>query len=368
MKILEVAEGSRATGSSAAALAAATALSRRGHHVTWLCRKNSRLARDAKEAGLSALEELRLSMPALCTAGRKISELAAEADLVHVHRSKGHLAALLGMGFSKRSKPLARTCHAGQPGEAGVWARWLAAKAEALVVRSAALAFDLQELSSPEGARLAVIPGGVDASRFQPGQEGLRLRTDLELTGQLVIGTVSHLKSGRQLLNFCMAAEKLCRDKALEKTSFLVVGRGQLGKSLTDWIRKAGLAERVKVFDPKERFAETLAALDVGVLLVPGSDGSARAALEMAAMAKPMVVGDVGALADLAGTEGQCARRVKPQCVDEIAAAMSELALDPELRKHLGSSARKRFEERHTLERLGEHYEKLFESLLEGKS
>jgi len=365
MRILEVAEGSRATGSSAAALASARALSARGHRVTWLCRKDSSLARDGRAAGLEVRGELRLTVPKLHAAGRLISELAADADLVHVHRSKGHLAALMGVGFSGRSKPLVRTCHAGRPGETGAWARWLAARSEALVVRSAALAFDLRHLSSPEGARLAVIPGGVDATGFGPATDGSALRADLELGDRLVIGTVSHLKSGRKLLDFCMAAEKLCRDKALDKSSFLILGRGRLSKSLADWIRKAGLNERVKVFAPKERFGEALAALDVGVLLVPGSDGSGRAALEMAAMAKPLVLGDVGALADLAGIEGECARLVKPDSTDEIAAAISELALDRGLRENLGAAARRRFEERHTLERLGEHYENLFESLLE---
>ncbi len=367
MNILEVAEGTRATGSAAAALASARALRERGHRVTWLCAKGSGLAADGRGADLDVREELQLSIPALFAAARDLAALAAEtrADLVHVHRSKGHLAALMGLGFSKRSTPLARTCHAGRPGETGAWARWLAGKAEVLIVRSAELAFDLRDLSSPGGARMAVIPGGIDSAVFHPDVDGSAVRTDLELSDQVVVGTASHLKPGRRLFEFCAAAEKLCADKALANVSFLILGRGKLGKSLVNWITRAGLTERVKVFDPRERFVQALAALDVGVMLMPGSDGSARTALELAALRRPLVLGNVGALSDLAGIEGECARRVAPTSTDEIAAAISELARDDELRTRLGAAARQRFEERHSLERLGENYEKLFRSLVE---
>ena len=119
----------------------------------------------------------------------------------------------------------------------------------------------------------------------------------------------------------------------------------------------------MKIHDPGEEFPQAVAALDIGVLLVPGSDGSARAALEMAALGKPMVLGRVGALADLAGAGGECARTVSPGSAEGLARALGELLRDEELRRRLGARVRERFEERHTLERLGEAYEKFFLSL-----
>ncbi len=368
MRILEVAEGAKRTGSAAAALASARALAGRGHEITWLAEKGSALAGLGKEAGFGVEEKLNLSIPALRRAGRVIGELAAKHDLVHVHRSKSHLAALLGLGFSERSKLLVRTCHAGRPGETRVWARWLAGKAEALVVRSAALAFDLRASAAAGGARLGVIPGGVDGAVFNPEVDGSAVREKLGLTDRLAVGVVSRLKPGRRLLNFCRAAERLSRDKAFAAVSFLVVGRGELGAALSHWVEKAGLFARVKFHDPGGEFPQALAALDVGVVLMPGSDGSARTALELAALGKPMVLGDVGALLDLAGPEGDCARLASPDSVEEIAAAIAELAADGERRARLGAAARARFEERHTLARLGENYEKLLASLLEKKA
>jgi glycosyltransferase involved in cell wall biosynthesis len=363
MKILEVVEGSSHTGSAAAALTSARALAARGHAVTWLCEPGTSLAARGRDAGLRVREELNLSPLGLRRSGRTVRGLSADSDLVHVHRSRSHLAALLALGFSGRSKPLARTCHAGLPGRLGFAGRWLCARAEALVVRSSALAFELGTLPSPEGARLAVIPGGADGEVFGPQVDGSAVRARLGLDGRLVVGTVSHLKSGRRMLGFCLAAERLTKDKAFDSVSFVIIGRGELRKSLERWIDKAGLASRLQIFSPEGEFAQAVAALDVGVLLVPGSDGSARAALEMAALGKPLVVGKVGALADLAGPEGDAAVPVSPDSVEEISGAIGDLAGDAARRKRLGRAARARFEERHSLERLGENYENLFASL-----
>jgi glycosyltransferase involved in cell wall biosynthesis len=368
MKILEVAEGSKHTGSAAAALTSARALAARGHQVTWLCQPGSALAEAGRGRGLDVREELELSLLGLRASARRIREAAADFDLVHVHRSKSHLAAAMGLGFSGRTKPLVRTCHAGAPGQTGVWARWLAGKSDALVVRSAALAFAMSRVSSPEGARLGVIPGGVDGSVFNSEVDGAGVRGELGLDAKLAVGIVSNLKAGRRLPTFCAAAEKLSRNRAFDVVDFLIIGRGELGKSLQGWIDRSHLTSRLRIFSPGEKFPQALAALDVGVLLVPGSDGSGRAALEMAALGKPLVLGRVGALADLAGPEGDCARTVAPDSADELAAAIGELADDSERRARLGEAARARFEQRHTLERLGENYEKFLFPLVEGGS
>ncbi len=368
MRILEVAEGAKRTGSAAAALASARALAGRGHEITWLTEAGSALAAAGRDAGLNVEDRLNLSILGLRRAGRLIRELAAKHDLVHVHRSKSHLAALLGLGFSGRARPLVRTCHAGRPGETRVWARWLVGKAEALVIRSAALAFDLRASAAAGGARLGVIPGGVDETVFHTDLDGSAVREKLGLADRLTVGIVARLKPGRRLLQFCQAAEKLSRDKAFDNVNFLVIGRGELNRALSHWVEKAGLFARVKFHDPGEAFPQALAALDVGVLLMPGSDGSARTALELAALGKPLVLGNVGALADLAGPQGECARLTSPDSVEEIAGAIGELAADSEQRARLGAAARARFEERHTLARLGENYEKLLASLVERAS
>lgn len=364
MRVLELIGGGKLTGATAAALAAARALAARGHQVAWLCPADSPAAEAARAAGLElpgGVEDS--SSGRRSRLARRVRELAAGAGVVHVHRSREHLAALAALGFRRRRRPLARTCHAGRPGGMGVLARWLAGRAEALAVRSRALAFELG--AGGRGRRVTVIPGGVDAAVFHPGVDGAAARAALGLEGRVVAGTVSRLKPGRRLLALLQAAERLAGRRELERLAFLIIGRGELRAPLERWVRGKKLAERVKFHDPGEGFAAAVAALDLGVLLVPGSDGSARAALEMAALGKPLVAGRLGALVDLVGGEGEgdagadgaCGRLVRPDSPGEIAAAIAELAADGELRRRLGAAARARVERDYTLERLGERYE-----------
>jgi glycosyltransferase involved in cell wall biosynthesis len=364
MRILEAAEGAKSTGAAAAALTSARALAARGHRVTWLCESGSTLADDGRRAGFAVSEELSPSPAGVFASAGAIRAACADVDLIHVHRSRSHLAALLAAGFSRRTRPVVRTCHAARPGETGLFARWLLARSDGLVVRSAALAFDLAPPSDPRSAAMTIVPGGVDGGVFHPGLDGSPVRSQLGIDGRTVVGTVAHLKPGRRLFEFCRAAERLCADRALEALHFLIVGRGRLRKSLNPWIDKAGLGGRITVFDPGEAFPQALAALDIGVLLVPGSDGSARTALEMAALGKPLVLGNVGALVDLAGPESESALLVPPESPEQLAAAIRELALDADRRARLGAAVRSRFEERHTLERLGANYEKFLEQVL----
>jgi glycosyltransferase involved in cell wall biosynthesis len=366
MRILEVIEGRSKTGPAAAALASARGMAALGHEVSWLCRPGSPLGRVASEAGLPVIEGLQQAGWRLFAEAAAIRATAEGRDLVHVHRSRSHLAALLALGFSRRSMPLLRTCHDGLPGQTGFWGRRLVGRADGLAVRSSALAFDLRAEAASGGATLSIIPGGVDAEVFGPHVDGAGARAELKLEGQIAVGTVAHLKPGRGLFTFCRAAESICRAGGAENLRFLILGRGELLEPLASWIERSGLAGRIQVQEPGDRFPETVAALDVGVLLVPGSDGSARAALEMGALARPMVVGNVGALGDFAGSEGTWARPVNPQSMEEIACAIRDLASDSGTRDRLGRAARERFLQHYTLDSLGRNYEALAASLTSG--
>jgi glycosyltransferase involved in cell wall biosynthesis len=366
MKILEAVEGRSNTGPAAAALLSARALAGRGHSVTWLCAPGTSLAGRAASAGLEVIPELERSPTGPLGWAGLLREHSRNADVVHVHRSRSHLAALLGLGFSKRSRPLIRTCHAGRPGQLGRWSRWVARHADGLVVRSTALTAEMQPSAPPGIGQLAVIPGGADGGVFRPGLDASGVRAQLDMEDRTLVGTVAHLKPGRQLMTFCRAAEMLCRDPLCAGLAFLLLGRGRLGKEIRPWAVKAGIADRLRTVDPGTDFPAMVAALDIGVLLVPGSDGSGRAALEMAALGKPLVLGDIGALADLAGAHGECARLVPPGSADALAAAVRELAVDGELRRRLGAAAHQRFEERHALERLGENYERFLAAVAGG--
>ena len=93
----------------------------------------------------------------------------------------------------------------------------------------------------------------------------------------------------------------------------------------------------------EEDLPEVLAALDVSVLLAPGSEGSCRAALEAMAMAKPVVAGRVGALADIV-LHGETGLLIDPSAPTDLAQAICMLLRSPEQARHMGVRGRDRME------------------------
>jgi glycosyltransferase involved in cell wall biosynthesis len=364
MRIIEVLEGAAHGDVNAAALLAARALAERGHQVTWLGEPGSEILAAARGAGLGA-EELSGGAHRLVRDARRIRELARGAEVVHVHGPRTHLAALIALGFGRRrpgAPALLHTCHAGRPGEIGLLARWLMARADALVVRCQDLAFELRN-EVPDG-RIAVIPGGAEARAPRPAADAAEFRRGLDLEGRVLVGAVSDLAPERHLLKFLRAAELLCKREDCANIVFLVLGRGELAGSLAHWIAGKKLGARIRVLDPAAEPAAP-AALDLAVVLSPGAEGSAAGALELAAMGKPLVAARGGALLDLLGEKGEHGRLVRPDSAEEIAAAVAALAADAAGRARLGDALRARVECDYTVDRLGERYEMALAALLE---
>jgi glycosyltransferase involved in cell wall biosynthesis len=367
MKVLEVIEGRKETGSASAALSSARALALADHSVTVLCEPGSRIAKLAEDYGLPTSEKLSTSPLALLRTVRTIIKLSAQHDILHVHRSSTHLACLLALDFSKHNRPLVRTCHAWDPRNLGIFSRWLLPRCQALIPRDQAAAASLKKHSVGCKAIIKTIPGGIDGDLFHPNLDGTSVRHSLGLDDKLLVGIVSHFKAGRQLEVFLSAAEELCAKSEFNKLAFMLIGRGKLTNTFEKRIKAKALNSRIFLLEPENNFSKSLAALDIGVLLVPGSDGSARAALEMAAAAKPLILGKVGALADFSGESEDYALSVTPDSTEDLVAAVTRIAGETELRQRLSSASKKRFEENYTMQKLGENYGRLFAQLLEEK-
>jgi glycosyltransferase involved in cell wall biosynthesis len=99
----------------------------------------------------------------------------------------------------------------------------------------------------------------------------------------------------------------------------------------------------------KDDYKEVLAMCDAGMLLVPGSDGSCRAAMQMAAMAKPLVVANRGVLPEIV-LNGQTGIVVN-DTPENLAAALLKMGSSAEQRRVWGQAARNRMKEFFSLER-----------------
>jgi len=136
------------------------------------------------------------------------------------------------------------------------------------------------------------------------------------------------------------------------------------GKVAIRPVKSLGIKENVIFTGYRlEDYPRILAALDIKVFLVPGSDGSCRAVREAMAMGNPVIVAKRGILPEI--VEDEVSGLVVEDTPENLADAIIRLVDDATLREKIGLAARKRMSEdfnlRIQLEKIEEVYRKLKE-------
>jgi glycosyltransferase involved in cell wall biosynthesis len=131
---------------------------------------------------------------------------------------------------------------------------------------------------------------------------------------------------------------------AIPAARLLIVGKGEFRPQIERRIRELGLADAVIFGGYREDdLPEVLAAMDIYVLMTPGSEGSCRAVLEAMAVGKAVVATRVGALQDIV-LDGETGILVAPHARTALAHAISRLLRAPEQARQMGLRGRQRIE------------------------
>jgi len=189
------------------------------------------------------------------------------------------------------------------------------------------------------GAKIGVVPNGVDAAQFSPRPRPQALMEQHGLSNQFVVGYIGTQGLAHDLETVLNAADRL-RGKA----TFFFVGDGAQHLSLLR------MTKRLKL--DNVRFVRTVAASEVpdhiaccDMLLVPLkrtaqlSDTMPSKIFEIAAMERPIVIGAEGIAADLVMGH-RAGLAVEPENVDALAGAIERLRLEPELAASMQSGCR----------------------------
>ncbi len=131
-------------------------------------------------------------------------------------------------------------------------------------------------------------------------------------------------------------------------------------------LRKAselGIKEQVELLGHVDNVAELLLRADLFVLPSVSGEAFSRAIIEAMAMGRPVVATDVGGAKE-AIEDGVSGFVVPPCDPAALAERILILARDEELRLGLGAAARKRVEERFTIERNIQSTERIYAELL----
>jgi glycosyltransferase involved in cell wall biosynthesis len=187
---------------------------------------------------------------------------------------------------------------------------------------------------------MQVIPGGVDTERFDPRRETPDGRRRLGIPPDaFVVGIVARMQTHRRYEDFFRAVRKLA--DAGYNVHAIVVGRGTRQETVGKGpVRDLALQDRVHFtgYLGGDDYVGMLKALNVKVFLVPGSDGTCRAAREAMAMGKPVVAADRGMLREIVDHE-----KTGFMCDGSPAALyryLASLCGDRRLERDLGRAAR----------------------------
>ena len=284
-------------------------------------------------------------------------------DLIHTHLVNDHLIAALAVLSSSRKISLIRSLYDGTGQEITTRDRLLISHATDGVITVSEIAQrTIQKHSAIPPGKIWKICPGVDCNRFNPSIDGgaVRLRYGVGEDDPLV-GIVARVQTHRRFASFIRAIKLVSRE--IPRIRVFIIGRGtHIQKVAIQPVKDMGLTDNV-VFTGYHLhgYPELLAALDLKVFLVPGSDGSCRAVREAMAMGKPVIVSNRGMLPEI--VEDGVSGLVVDDTPENLAHAISALSKDDTVRKKMGEAARKRMSEEYNSTIQNEKIENVYKTI-----
>jgi glycosyltransferase involved in cell wall biosynthesis len=364
------------TGPSGPVVRLCRNLTARGWRSDLVCRiakpgSTNELAERARDAGLQAFEAFHahrgITFGRTIRDWRMLKRLLSEGDyaLVHCHGSWDHFVA----GWVKRLRatdiPVIRT----DDGARELYSRWLwrdyfgPKMIDHLIVLADRFRAQAIDRLRRDAGDVTTVRGAIDAGAYGPMVPDPHVRGDIGVDPDaVVIGIVARVQRHRRFETVLEAARMVKAERPDVK--IVVCGRGTHKQAVLDRpVRRMGLEDTVLSLGyVADGYRETLAAFDAGLMMVPGSDGSCRAALEMAAMARPLIVAPKGTLPEIV-RDGETGIVIHDNA-EGLAEAILMMAEDAGRRRQWGTAARERVQRLFSPDRQADQVIGVYERLL----
>ena len=240
------------------------------------------------------------------------------------------------------------------------------ASADRVIVICDGLKQDLLE-RGVSGDKIYVVRNGVDCEQFMPLPVEEELKSKLLLDRQKVIGFIVSFFNFEGLQDLILAMKHIKEESSNIK--LLLVGSGQIHEQLEELVVQHSLKDKV-IFTgrvPHDQVSHYYSIIDVLVyprlrkriteLVTPLKP------LEAMAMAKPVIVSDVGGLKELINCAGT-AKIFEAGNVMQLAKTCMQLCQDDELRSSIGEKARENVMESWGWKKRAEESLNVYRSLL----
>ncbi len=376
LRILHLLSSKRWTGAAEPAAMLAAEQQRQGHAVEFAAPGGGGVEQCLGEIGIPFVEGFhfnrRFQPFHLMADMRRLGRLLRDesVDVLHCHLPHDHWVAA-----STLRRPLARggrlpttivrTIHREADPYHDLAHRWLVGKgAEMLITVSQSQRRRMIERVGVPSPRVAWVRGAIDLERFRPGLSGAKIRKHYKIPESArVAGMVARMQPHRGHHFFLDAIEAVVERQPA--ALFALAGRGELKYELIDRIKGHPLRDHLRrIGYRKNDLPEAYSAMDVTVLLVPGSDGACRAMLEAMACGRPVIGAGVGAIADTI-THRATGWLFEPGDRRGLADALIEALTDIDSTRKMGEAARGRVETDHTYRRQCEQTLEVYRAAME---
>ena len=281
-------------------------------------------------------------------AARLLGERLGDFDVVHDNQSLGTgLLAIAELGL-----PVVATVHhpitrdrvvdvaAAQWWRKPLVRRWygfaemqkkVAREIPELLTVSSTSAADIAEDFDVSPSQLHVVPLGVDTALFKPAEKRVRNRIIAIASADVPLKGVSHLLHA-------VARLRVERDLELQ-----LVAKLEPNGPTEKLIAELGISDMVHISSglSDTELADLLASAEIAC--IPSLyEGFSLPAVEAMASGTPIVASRAGALPEVLGDAGECARLVPPGDIDQLTAVLGELLDSPAQRRMLGAAGRQR--------------------------
>lgn len=200
-----------------------------------------------------------------------------------------------------------------------------------LLTVSSTSAVDIADDFDVAPSQLHVVPLGVDTALFKPSEKRVRNRIIAIASADVPLKGVSHLLHA-------VARLRVERDLELQ-----LVAKLEPNGPTEKLIAELGISDMVHISSglSDTELAELLASAEIAC--IPSLyEGFSLPAVEAMASGTPIIASRAGALPEVVGADGECARLVRPADVDELTGVLGELLDSPRELARLGAAGRRR--------------------------
>ncbi|HKW36592.1 MAG TPA: glycosyltransferase [Burkholderiales bacterium] len=327
----------------------------RGHELTLVAPRESRIYEAARERGLraEALPIARKDLTGFLAMRRWLK--ARPVDVVNTHSSTDSWLAALACATLARSPALVRTRHVSTAISDNWPTRWLYRRATLHVVTTGeALRRQLVQDNGLAPERVTSVPTGIDVGRFVPGDRDAARRSTGLPAGRPLIGIVATLRSWKGHRYLVEAVRGMPPEVGL-----VIVGDGPQRPNIERSIRELGMSDRVWLAGNQRDVLPWLQSFDAFALPSYANEGVPQALVQAMLCALPCVTTTAGSISEAAVAD-ETALVVPPEDAGALREGLRRLIEERDLRARLGAAARARCVSRFSREAMLGEMERIF--------